>query len=98
MTHLDSILLIGSGLTSVDVAIQLRAHGFQRAIHIVSRHGLLPQSHKPTDACPPFWNESSPRTTRALLCLVREQVRRGRSEGMEWQSVFDSLRPLVAEI
>jgi len=98
VAHLDSILLVGSGLTSVDVAIQLRAHGFRGTIHIVSRHGLLPQSHKPTDASPPFWNESSPKTTRALLRLVREQVRKGRSEGTEWQSVFDSLRPLVAEI
>jgi uncharacterized NAD(P)/FAD-binding protein YdhS len=65
---------------------------------VVSRHGLLPQPHKATDASPPFWNESSPRSTRGLLRLVRERVGQGERQRIEWQSVFDSLRPLVARI
>jgi len=95
---LSSILLIGSGLTSVDVALRLRLQGCRGTIHVVSRHGLLPQPHKATDASPPFWNESSPKSTRGLLRLVREQVRQGERQDIEWQSVFDSLRPLVARI
>ena len=95
---LGSILLVGSGLTSVDVAVQLRVRGCRGTIHVVSRHGLLPQPHKATDACPPFWNESSPKSARGLLRLVREQVRQAEPQGIEWQSVFDSLRPLVALI
>lgn len=95
---LGSILLIGSGLTSVDVAVQLRVQRCPGTIHIVSRRGLLPQPHKATDACTPFWNESSPKSTRGLLRLVREHVRQGQAQGIEWQSVFDSLRPLVARI
>ena len=95
---LGSILLVGSGLTSVDIAVQLRVQGYRGTIHMVSRHGLLPQPHKATDACSPFWNESSPRSTRGLLHLVRTQVSRGQRQGAEWQSVFDSLRPLVARI
>jgi uncharacterized NAD(P)/FAD-binding protein YdhS len=90
---LGNILLVGSGLTSVDVAVQLRTRGCRGTIHMVSRHGLLPQPHKATDACPPFWNESSPKSTRGLLSLVRKQVRQAEQEGIEWQSVFDSLRP-----
>ncbi len=96
--NLESILLIGSGLTSVDVAIQLRAHGYRGTIHVLSRRGLLPRWHKAVDACPPFWNESSPKSARGLLRLVREQVRQGERQGVEWQSVFDSLRPLVGQI
>ncbi len=95
---LGSILLVGSGLTSVDVAVRLRIRGFRGTIHVVSRHGLLPQPHKATDASPPFWNESSPRSVRGLLSLVRKQVRQAEQQGIEWQSVFDSLRPLVARI
>jgi uncharacterized NAD(P)/FAD-binding protein YdhS len=95
---LGSVLLVGSGLTSVDVAIQLRAQGCRGTIHVLSRHGLLPQPHKATDACPPFWNDSSPKNVRGLLRLVREQVRQARRQGVEWQSVFDSLRPLVPRI
>jgi uncharacterized NAD(P)/FAD-binding protein YdhS len=95
---LDSILLVGSGLTSVDVAVQLRIRGCRGTIHVVSRHGLLPQPHKATDACPPFWKESSPKSARGLLRLVREQVHEAVQQGIEWQSVVDSLRPLVARI
>jgi uncharacterized NAD(P)/FAD-binding protein YdhS len=98
VADLGSILLVGSGLTSVDVALQLRVQGCRGTIHVVSRHGLLPQPHKATDACPPFWNESSPKSTRGLLRLVREQVRQAQAQGIEWQSAFDSLRPLVARI
>jgi uncharacterized NAD(P)/FAD-binding protein YdhS len=96
--NLKTILLIGSGLTSVDLAIQLRAHRFRGTIHVLSRRGLLPRWHKAVDAGPPFWNESSPKNTRGLLRLVREQVRQGQEQGVEWQSVFDSLRPLVGQI
>jgi uncharacterized NAD(P)/FAD-binding protein YdhS len=96
--ELNSVLLIGSGLTSVDVAIQLRVEGFRGAIHIVSRRGLLPQPHKLVDACPPFWNESSPKSVRGLLRLVRQEVRQAQRQGVAWQSVFDSLRPQVARI
>jgi uncharacterized NAD(P)/FAD-binding protein YdhS len=96
--NLERILLIGSGLTSVDVAVQLRAHGYRGTIHVLSRRGLLPRWHKAVDACPPFWNESSPKNTRGLLRLVREQVRQSEKQGVEWQSVFDSLRPLVGQI
>jgi uncharacterized NAD(P)/FAD-binding protein YdhS len=95
---LGSFLLIGSGLTSVDVAVRLRLQGCRGTIHVVSRHGLLPQPHKATDASPPFWNESSPKSTRGLLRLVREQVGQAERQGIEWQSVFDSLRPLVMHI
>jgi uncharacterized NAD(P)/FAD-binding protein YdhS len=96
--NLSDVLLVGSGLTSLDVAVQLRTQGCRGTIHILSRRGLLPQPHKATDACLPFWNESSPKHIAGLLRLVREQISQGRERGMEWQSVFDSLRPQVARI
>jgi uncharacterized NAD(P)/FAD-binding protein YdhS len=95
---LSNILLVGSGLTSMDVVMQLRVQGCRGPIHVVSRNGLLPQPHKATDASLPFWNESSPKNTRGLLVLVRKQIRQAQQQGMEWQSAFDSLRPLVAQI
>jgi uncharacterized NAD(P)/FAD-binding protein YdhS len=96
--NLGDILLVGSGLTSVDVTVQLREQGCRGTIHILSRHGLLPQPHRATDACPRFWNESSPKSIAGLLRMVREQIRQGQERGLEWQSVFDSLRPQVAQI
>ena len=92
------VLLVGSGLTSVDMAVALDARGFRGTIHILSRHGLMPQCHK--DACQwaQFWNEDSPRTARGLLRLIREQVRDAATAGMDWRGVIDALRPATQGI
>ncbi|HEY1149431.1 MAG TPA: FAD/NAD(P)-binding protein [Pseudoduganella sp.] len=41
----EPVLLLGSGLTAVDVALTLLARGVRR-ITMLSRHGLLPQPHR----------------------------------------------------
>lgn len=94
----ESILLIGSGLTSVDIAIALRERGCAGTVHILSRRGLLPQSHQATAPWPPFWNETSPRTVRGLLRLIRMQVEAAERMGSDWRAVIDSLRPFTQEI
>jgi uncharacterized NAD(P)/FAD-binding protein YdhS len=93
-----SVLLVGSGLTSVDVAITLRERGFRGTIHIISRRGILPQTHKAAAPWAPFWTEQSPRTVRGLLRLVRSQIEAANKEGSGWRSVIDSLRPFTQEI
>ena len=94
----QDILLVGSGLTSVDVAIALRARGFSGTIHLLSRRGLLPQTHKATAIWPPFWDENSPGTVRGLLRLIRTQVEAAEKQGSGWRAVIDSLRPFSAAI
>jgi uncharacterized NAD(P)/FAD-binding protein YdhS len=96
--RLNNILLIGSGLTSIDVAVQLRVHRCRGTIHVLSHRGLFPQPHKATDDSPSFWNEYSPKTIRGLLRLVRQEVRQAEEMGIEWQGVLDSLRPQVPRI
>jgi len=93
-----SVLLIGSGLTSVDVVIQLRALGFKGTIHVLSRHGLLPQSHKAADSYSPMWGTKFPLTVRSLVRLIRRQVNFAETQGADWRSVVDSLRPFTHEI
>jgi uncharacterized NAD(P)/FAD-binding protein YdhS len=94
----NSVLLVGSGLTSVDVAITLRARGFRGIIHILSRRGLLPQTHKATAPWPPFWDDQSPRTVRGLLRLIRTQMEAAERAGSGWRAVIDSFRPFTQEI
>jgi len=93
-----SVLLIGSGLTSVDVAISLRARKFEGKIQILSRHGLLPQEHKPHLPLMAPWNDLRPRTARGLLHLVRAQVREAQEHDTDWRTVIDSLRPITQQI
>jgi len=93
-----SVLLIGSGLTSVDVAISLRAREFHGPIHILSRHGLLPQTHKPVTPWQQVWDENAPRTIRGLLRLVRTHVHAAEMKRVDWRAVIESLRPHVQQI
>jgi len=92
------VLLVGSGLTSLDLAIGLKARGFNGKIHILSRHGLIPQRQQLSEAWPQFWSEASPRTTRGLLRLIRQQVRIAAVAGIEWPTVIDNLRPVTSQI
>jgi uncharacterized NAD(P)/FAD-binding protein YdhS len=87
-----SVLLVGAGLTGVDMAIALRARGFKGIIHLLSRHGLLPEKHKARQSWPAFWTPAAPRTIRGLLRLVREQVEAAERNGTDWRAVIDSLR------
>lgn len=93
----ESVLLIGSGLTSVDVTLELRARGFEGTIHMLSRRGLLPQRHAAIPF-PPFSLNDLPRTARGLLRLVRSQVREAEARGSNWREVIDSLRPATQRI
>jgi len=95
--HDKNVLLIGSGLTSVDVTVELRARGFEGTIHMLSRRGLLPQRHAAVPF-PPFPTENPPRTIRGLLRLVRLQVKKAEERGSNWRAVVDSLRPVTQQI
>ena len=93
-----NVLLVGSGLTSVDVAVALKSEGFAGHIHFLSRHGLMPQTHRKSEKWPQFWNEHSSRTTRDLVRLVREQARTATENGSDWRAVIDALRPVTQKI
>jgi len=96
--HLDSILLLGSGLSSVDVALELRHRGFPGTIHMLSRHGLLPHAHQAHGSWPIFWNERSPQDVRGLLRLVRDEVREAERQGIDWRGVINCLREVTPRI
>jgi len=98
ITQDGEVLLLGSGLTAIDQVLALRAREFRGTIHLLSRHGLLPQPHQSAAPWPRFWNEESPRTARGLLRLVRHQVRLAHRSGGDWRGVIDALRPFTARM
>jgi uncharacterized NAD(P)/FAD-binding protein YdhS len=92
----DAVLLVGTGLTMVDIVMTLRQQGHQGKIYAISRHGLLPQRHQMCTACPPFLEvEQAPQTTRELLQCVRQAIADVTLQGQDWRAVIDSLRPLT---
>jgi uncharacterized NAD(P)/FAD-binding protein YdhS len=98
ISNKESVLLIGSGLTAVDLAISLRAHEFTGTIHILSRHGLLPKGHTDGNTVCAAWETGFPRSMGELLRVVREQIEIEQRHGRDWRSVIDSLRPCTSQI
>jgi uncharacterized NAD(P)/FAD-binding protein YdhS len=92
------VLLIGTGLTMVDVALSLRESGHRGPIHAISRHGRLYQSHR---SHPPRQLTNIPRefkTPFGALRWVRNEIKSAGRAGFDWRAVIDSLRPHTAAI
>jgi uncharacterized NAD(P)/FAD-binding protein YdhS len=91
---LDSVLLIGSGLTAVDLVLALQARSYQGVIHLISRHGLLPQSHRLSAPYPPFLAIADVSSTlRVLMRRIRQEIDLAARQGYDWRAVIDALRP-----
>jgi uncharacterized NAD(P)/FAD-binding protein YdhS len=94
----ETLLLIGAGLTMVDVTLRLAADGHRGKMLAVSRRGLLPQRHQAGGAWPEFLARHQGESPLALLRIVRQEVARAVSQGIPWQRVFDAARPAVPGI
>ena len=82
------ILVIGTGLTMIDVVLSLDEAGHQGRIIALSRRGLAPRSHAPHDPAPVALDELP---TGSLAKLWRWLRRRSGEVG--WRAAVDSLRP-----
>jgi uncharacterized NAD(P)/FAD-binding protein YdhS len=101
LTASGSVLLIGSGLTSVDLIMELKSKGFSGGVNVLSRQGLFPRTRRHVredETWPSFWDETSPRTVRGLLRLIRKQVHAASEKGIDWRCVVDSLRPVTQNL
>lgn len=94
----DDLLLIGTGLTMVDVALSLRARGHAGTIYALSRRGFLPRAHRPGGSWPAFLGTHAGRSPLQLLRVFRAQFNSAVKHGVPWQRVIDAARPDVAQI
>lgn len=86
------VLLVGTGLTAVDVALTLTAGGHRTApVVAVSRRGLLPLTHT-AGATPPAVPVLDDCAT--LRDVVRA-VRAAAGEAADWRPIVDGMRPLL---
>jgi uncharacterized NAD(P)/FAD-binding protein YdhS len=92
-----SVLLVGTGLTMVDTVLSLAERNHEGRIHALSRHGLLPQVHRPGVRASPPPEFSEPRSLRSLFQTLRRDIE-GLPEGADWRSVVDGLRPVTASL
>jgi uncharacterized NAD(P)/FAD-binding protein YdhS/predicted metal-dependent enzyme (double-stranded beta helix superfamily) len=102
----ESVAVLGSGLTAVDAALSLAQKSRTGPITLISRRGLLPQSHATApvpaiDLGPTFVDLlQKPGELRAhsLARLLHRKAREVMANGGDWRSVVDGLRPHTASL
>lgn len=87
----DDVILVGTGLTMVDMVLWLEARGWRGVAKTLSRRGLLPRAHgaRPDAAVPP--------TDALLRATPSQRLREARrlSEQAGWRGVMEGLRPIT---
>jgi uncharacterized NAD(P)/FAD-binding protein YdhS len=99
-----AILVLGAGLSALDVVALCEAQGHRGSLTILSRRGLLPRPHlspssggAPTGV-PPATAAAAPRALRPLIRWVRDHVLEQTRAGRPWQHALDALRPHTASL
>lgn len=100
-TSSAAIVLLGTGLTTVDAIVTLLALGWAGPIHAVSRHGLLPQAHfKGVDFpdFPPPGVDLEKLGLAGLVSLLETYCQRLRDRGENPAITVDRMRPHTQRI
>jgi uncharacterized NAD(P)/FAD-binding protein YdhS len=98
-----SVLLIGTGLTMLDMAIAAVARNPQVRLTALSRHGLLPL---PQENGSPTVLQSEPdlracldtSSARRLMAGIRALAQRAQRQGGDWREVIMRLREIAPEL
>lgn len=100
----QTVLLLGSGLTAMDVALSLERQTPHAPIYLLSRRGLLPLPHRAGPVNAQVHDGlvqkmlNGPATVRCYMQEIRRQVRLGERDGVNWRDVFVMLRPHTATL
>lgn len=84
----EAALLVGTGLTMIDLVLSLNAAGHTGSILALSRRGLIPRGHADFEPAPVEQQQVPIGSLRALWRWLRR-----RSAEVGWRAAVDSLRP-----
>lgn len=92
------VLIVGTGLTMVDIALSLKASGHRGHLTAVSRKGLLPQPQGHfIDACALPLGDDEPLTASRLLRRLRARAAEEAGR-LGWHPVVDALRRALPHV
>jgi uncharacterized NAD(P)/FAD-binding protein YdhS len=95
----ESVLIIGTGLSMVDVALALDGQEHKGKITAISTRGLLPAIHQPAPPVEPFYDELHGLTrVTDVFKVVRKHIAVAEANGGNWRAVIDSLRPYTQQL
>lgn len=88
----DGVVLLGSGLTMIDVILSLQDSGWRGQATAISRRGLMPRAHDATQSHP------TPRHPGDARLSQRIRTFRHRAADIGWGEAMDELRSLNATL
>ena len=102
----ESVCLLGTGLTAVDVLQSLASADRRAPVLALSRRGLLPAAHAPAPLPPidprvwlePLLRDDAVLTVSELSNAIRQAVDRAISANQDWRAIIDGLRPSIARL
>ncbi|HVX32176.1 MAG TPA: FAD/NAD(P)-binding protein [Solirubrobacterales bacterium] len=93
------VLVVGTGLSMVDVALTLCAAKGGPRVRAVSRHGLVPRRHRRTlTNLRRFHVPTETGRLEPIVAAVFAQICRVAQQGDDWRDVIDSMRPATPAI
>jgi len=99
----EPVLLLGSGLTALDVVLALHQQGHRGTVDCLSRRGLSPLPHRPAGEARPWSGLEAqlPRlrsSARAASAALRAAADQAAAAGHEWRDVIAALRPYTPSL
>jgi uncharacterized NAD(P)/FAD-binding protein YdhS len=97
----DHVVILGTGLTALDVFVSLHERGHFGAVTFVSKRGRFPLAHcaSATGASSqPIELANVMHGPRRAMRELRQLARMRRDEGIAWQTVIDELRPHISAV
>lgn len=98
------ILLLGAGLTALDVALTLDQQGHRGVVYMLSRRGVRPLPHRASRHVESIAGEvvqslqSASPTALGYLRRIRELVRLAAEREIDWRDIVGALRPITAHL
>jgi uncharacterized NAD(P)/FAD-binding protein YdhS len=102
----EPVLLIGSGLTAVDVLLTLNRPDRVSPLFTISPHGLMPKTHLPqpivagdvSDLFKDWLDPAQALTVRRVVSTLRRSIDVAAESGIAWQQVVDGLRGTLPRV
>ena len=90
------VLIVGTGLSMVDIAVSLCEDDDGPRVRAVSRHGLVPRRHRRTlTNLRRFHLPTETGRLEPMLAAFFAQICRVSQQGDDWRDVIDSMRPVT---
>ncbi|HEV3242309.1 MAG TPA: FAD/NAD(P)-binding protein [Methyloceanibacter sp.] len=93
-----SMVLIGSGLTMIDVLLNARRNGFQGKAIVISRRGQLPRPHAAKGVVPQEIGLPRSKRVSGLTSAIAIACAAAEAHGTPWQAIINGLRSSLQDL